>query len=81
MRKLDLAEIDLVCGGMGSRGYVAPKTPAMEQCERGMIWGTIGGALAGATAGPISAAFGAAGGFLAGAGSAGCFAMRPRNVN
>lgn len=80
MMDLCKTEIGLISGGMGSRGYVVPKTPAMQQCENGLFWGAIGGGIAGAAGGPLGFALGVLGGIIGGGGSAGCFSPRPTNA-
>jgi hypothetical protein len=67
-------ELDLVYGAMGSRGQTVPMTAAQRQCQSGAGWGILGGAIAGAAGEFLGVALGAVGGFIAGAGSSGCFA-------
>lgn len=68
-------EMELVQGAMGSRGQTVAMTAAQQQCHSGAGWRAFGGAIAGAAGGLIGVALGAAGGFIAGAGSSGCFAV------
>lgn len=74
MKELSIMEVELVCGAMGSRGAVAPQSPAQTACSNGAVYGALGGGIAAASGGMLGIALGALGGFIAGAGSAGCFA-------
>lgn len=73
MRDLTIAEIELTCGAMGSRGYVAPPTPAQTALNNAFAYGVIGGAIAGSGGGFLGMALGAMGGFISSVGGGGFF--------